>query len=154
MFCLSHSYPATSLSNILIISGVVFIYRVYSVSLIPIEMPVCPAYELLQVLFLCTVYVLYVSFLSSYQSVQRMSYCRFCFYVWCILCMSHFYRLPVCPTYELLQVSHFISYIPLEFVLFWVLLSLGCLYMPFVARKAMFMSVCVIRSVILCTSGL
>jgi len=156
-------------------------YRVCSVSLIPIELPVCPTYELLQVLVLCIVCVLYVSFLSNCQSVQHMNYCRccfmycvcsvclipielpvcptydllrvlFCMYRVCSVCLIpidcqsvqrmsccsfvFMYRvcssclipidMPVCPTYELLLVSDFSSYIPLEFISFWVILSRGC----------------------------
>ena len=37
--------------------------------------------------------------------------------------------LPVCPTYELLQVLHFNLYTPKEFVLFWIILSPSFLYM-------------------------
>jgi len=37
-------------------------------------------------------------------------------YLVCSLCLIH-NGLPVCPTYELLQVLHFSLYIPLEFVL-------------------------------------
>jgi len=55
-------------------------------------------------LFLCIVCVLCVSFLSIFQSVRHMNYWRFCFYVPCMFYMSHSYRLPVCPTYDLLQV--------------------------------------------------
>ena len=62
--------------------------------------------------------------------------------------------LPVCPTYELLQVLHFSLYIPLEMILFWIILPLSCLYMVFVSRKAMFILVCLNSLVILCISGL
>jgi hypothetical protein len=56
--------------------------------------------------------------------------------------------------YDLLQMLHFSSYIPLEFNLLCVILSLSCLYVVSVARKAMFMLVRLNRLVILCISGL
>ena len=67
-------------------------YRVCSLCPIPIYLPVCPTYELLQVLFLCIVYVAYVLFLSIFQSVQHMNYCRCCFYVSCMVFMSYSYQ--------------------------------------------------------------
>jgi hypothetical protein len=45
---------------------------------------------------------------------------------------------PACPTYELLQVIYFNWYIPLEFALFWIILSLSYFYMLFLVRKAIF----------------
>jgi hypothetical protein len=67
---------------------------------------------------------------------------------------SYSYRLPVWPTYELLQVLHFSLYIPREFILFCSILSLSCLYIVFVAQEAIFKLVCLNILVILCISGL
>ena len=92
MFLVSYSYRSSSLSNIWIIAGVVFMYRVCSLCLILIDLPVCPPYELLQVLFLCIVYVPCVLFLSLFQSVQHMNYCRCYFYISCMFFMSYSYR--------------------------------------------------------------
>ena len=120
-------------------------YRVCSLCLVPIDLPVCPTYELLQMLFLCIVYVTYVLFLSIFQSVQHMNYCMCCFHVSCMFFMSYSYRssslstiwiiagvvfmyrvcslcliliaLPVCPTYELLQVL-FLYIVYVLYVLF------------------------------------
>jgi len=72
-------------------------------------------------------------------------------YLVCSLCLIRNDQ-PVCPTYELLQVLHFSLYLPLE--LFWIIVSLSCLYMVFVAWKAMFRLVCLNRLVILHISGL
>jgi hypothetical protein len=73
--------------------------------------------------------------------------------IMCSLCLIPI-NLLLCPTYELLQVFHFSLYIPLEFILFWIILSLSCLYMVLVAWKAMFSLVCLNRLVTLCISGL
>ena len=101
-------------------------YRVWCLCLILINLPDCPTYELLQVFFMYRI---------------------------CSLCLIPV-DMPVCPAYELLQVLHFSLYIPLEFILFWFILSLSCLYMVFVAGKAMFILVCLNILVILCISAL
>ena len=62
-------------------------------------------------------------------------------YFVCSLCCTRIEDL-VWPTYELLQVLHFSLYIPLEFILFYGILLLSCLYIVFVVL------------VTLCISGL
>jgi len=50
------------------------------------------------------------------------------YYFLCIVCSLCFVaiELPDCPTYELLQVLHLSSFIPLEFVLVLTILSASC----------------------------
>jgi hypothetical protein len=72
-------------------------------------------------------------------------------YLVCSLCLIS-NDLPVCPTYELLQVLHFNLYIPLEFVLNYFITEL--FVYGVVAGKAMFRLVCLNRLVILGISGL
>jgi len=74
-------------------------------------------------------------------------------YLACSLCLIP-NDLAVCPKYELLQAILFNLCIPLELVLFWIILSLICLYMLFAARKAMFKLVCLNRLVTLYISWL
>jgi hypothetical protein len=62
-------------------------------------------------------------------------------------------ELPYCPIYELLQVLHLSLYIPLEFVLVLTILSVGCLCIVFVARRAIFKLECLKRLIIFCVSG-
>ena len=63
-------------------------------------------------------------------------------YVVCSLCLIS-NDLPVCPTYELLQVLHFNLYIPLEFVLGYFITEL--FVYGAVAGKAMLRLVCLNR---------
>jgi hypothetical protein len=60
--------------------------------------------------------------------------------------------LPDCPMYAFLHVLHFSSYIPLG--LFWVGFSVSCLYVVFVARRAILRFDCLKRLVTFLTSGL
>jgi len=62
--------------------------------------------------------------------------------------------LPDCPTYELLQVLRLSLYIPLEFVLILVILSVSCWCIVFVARRNIFNLECLKRLVIFRGSGL
>ena len=86
------------------------------------------------------------SFLFSYCTVSIIPgfplqccirvYCLVCvmhmlksgYYFLCIVCSLCFVaiELPDCPTYELLQVLHLSSFIPLEFVLVLTILSASC----------------------------
>jgi len=63
-------------------------------------------------------------------------------------------HLPYCPIYELLQVLHLSLYIPLEFVLVLTILSVSCLCIVFVARRAIFKLQCLKRLIIFRVSGL
>jgi len=71
----------------------------------------------------------------------------------CSLCLVAIY-LPVCPTYELLQVLHLSLYIPPEFVLVLIILSVICRCILFVARRAIFKLECLKRLVIFRIRGL
>jgi len=72
-------------------------------------------------------------------------------YLICSLCLMPT-DLPVCPTYALLHVLHFSSYIPLGLVLF--CFSEYCCCKVLVALNAIFKSVCLNRFVIRLTIGL
>ena len=60
--------------------------------------------------------------------------------------------LPVCPTYELLQVLHFIRHMQLEFVLFCCTLLQICLYTVLVVKKSVFKLLYLNKLVTVCKS--
>ena len=83
----------------------------------------------------------------------KSGYCFLC--IVCVICVFLLLIYPSnCPIYELFQVLHLSLYIPLEFMLVLVILSVRCWCIAFVARRAIFKLECLKRLVIFHICGL